>query len=394
MHLEESSNPGSDAAPDESKDHELNNISEQREEKIQAESADLSGQSLPPVPGASPVIDLSKLPHAVEQGNWAIQRAVDRVEDLKIIIEEKAKERGLAYAEDIRVLLIGSMGTGHFTGPKPREHSLNPKCPFDAVVEGDLRIILPEYVDPHDPEAIDLVKDCLSEFGVLQKIETAQITRWDVEMHQTYFYQYDELSPDGSVGYEWEVCLNNEPYFEIADTWQDVFTPDEIEQQVVIRELLRHLEVPLSTEFNPTKKLHCSECRWRIVASYALDRLANEAGLVLPQDILDSLPYKGEAPRSVGWLVDMWLQGESGYSSVDRPTLTVVPACRNRIEEIADQSQAQDPELSEYLMTLVEPTQGPRWVRMANRIQKILKDKREQSLDRGDDDVSLREAQP
>ena len=395
--------PSDTVSPDESSEHTPDDANNQdsaaeqsaadtRVQKDDDLSPDLSKESISSDSKVTAgVFDLSALPQAVEQDHWAIQKAIDRVEELKVLIQEKATERGLDYADDIKVLLIGSMETGHFTGPKPKEHSLNPNCPYDAVVEGDLRVIVPEHVDPHDQEAIDLVTDCLTEFGTLQKVETAKISRWDTDMHQTYFYQYDDISGDASVGYEWEVCLNNEPYYEIADAWLEVFSKEEVEQQVVIRELLRHLEVPLSTEFNPTKKIHCSECRWRIVASYALGQLTEEMGLVLPDSITKKLPFTGEPPKSIAWLVDMWLQGESGYSSVDRPTLTVVPAARTRIEEIADSVAQYDPELSSYLYGLLEPTQGPRWVRMANKIQRILKDRRDQQIDRGDDDATLQD---
>jgi hypothetical protein len=321
--------------------------------------------------------DPQALPVAVSADHWAISRAMERIECLKNALVQIGPSMGIDYAQDIRVILSGSMMTGHFTGPKPKCHSMNPAAPHDRVIESDLRIIFPEHVDPHNGQALELVIAALKTFGpVAEESLQLKIRRWEREIQMTLFFQYETIEDTEPVVFEWEICLNQEPYFEIADFWQAIFSAEEISKQVRLREVLRAVRAPLASEFNPTKMLHCQECRWRILASYALDLLARESMVKIPHSILEQLPLRGDAPPAIKWLVPLWLAGETQLVVTNRPTRTLAEAAETRLMSLATSYEQQAPDVAAFLRESVDLGPAPSWTEFALRVQKVLQEAR------------------
>lgn len=318
------------------------------------------------------------LPVAVSADHWAISQALERIERLKDALVTLGTSMGIDYAKEIRVILSGSMRSGHFTGPKPRCHSMNPAAPHDRVIESDVRIIFPEHVNPHGDQPIRLVIAALKTFGpVAEESLKLQIRRWERDIQMTLFFQYEVIENYSEpVVFEWEICLNQEPYFEIAGFWQAVFSEEEVQRQVRLREVLRAVEAPLLAEFNPTKALHCHECRWRILASYALDTLARESLVEIPQSILEQLPIRGEAPPAIKWLVQLWLAGDTQLSATTRPARTLVEAAEVRLTVLADGYEEHAPQVAAFIRESMDLGPTPSWIEFALRVQKVLQEAR------------------
>ncbi len=128
------------------------------------------------------------------------------------------------FWKDCEVHLVGALQTGLYHGPKRRELSLNPDCPFSEVVEVDLRVVLPETRHPHDDAIVDTI------IGVFRPVTSPfrRVARhWDrTDVPTVHLYKYSPLFEQ--VGLEVELSINRKPYVEIALFWHQLFSVDEI----------------------------------------------------------------------------------------------------------------------------------------------------------------------
>jgi hypothetical protein len=249
--------------------------------------------------------------------------------------------------------LIGALKTGLFFGPKRKQLSFNPDCPFPAVIEADLKLILPADLNPHDDQIIEAVAAAFQpDFTPRRR----QFYHWDrTDISTTHFYRYDPL--ETGMGLEWELALNRKPYVEISLFWDKLFTPAEINWQRAMRQNVAELDVTVE-DYMAFKNRQNTEARWRLVAGYALGKLGQTMN-DLPSIFTHQLP---ENP--VARLVEKWLAGESGYRTMERPT------------DLGPESVIE--KLREGLSVpvfdkLVEPPPVPDWVCRAADIQSQLK---------------------
>lgn len=163
-----------------------------------------------------------------------------------------------------RIMLAGSLVCGHYTKPKPASHSLNPNCPYDEVIECDMRIILPKEVNIMTGKNIDAFEEIV---GAKRDFTKAKyIQRFGDEIPMVVLYDYKEITK--GLGLEFEICVNSEPYFEIATVWGEVFTDQEVKRQTEIREVARSvLKLDYHEEFQVLKQVQTAECRYRVCAN-------------------------------------------------------------------------------------------------------------------------------
>lgn len=252
------------------------------------------------------------------------------------------------------ISLVGALGTGLYSGPKPKRLSHNPGCPFESVIEADLRLILPEDRHPHDEAVVAAINDVFKpEFSPVLAI-TYHWSRTDIPTSR--FYRYDALGDD--LGFEWELAVSQQPYVDIAPYWKSLFSDEEMNWQRGVRAAMYQLPIDLHEEYVPVKNLQNREARWRLVAAQAL--LENTA------------PQRPEFPRisplgaPVGPLVRKWLAGESGYRTMERPSFELPEALRERTRRVA----GLDADL------LSTPPTQPAWVTFADQWQQGLKKRR------------------
>jgi hypothetical protein len=222
--------------------------------------------------------------------------------------------------EDFDMMLSGSLVCGHYDGPKPVSHSLNGFCPseFQKVIEADLRIVVPEYIqvlDPFNVRFFEQVSGADPHFTQLKE----NFVRFNQQINMLVMYDYTALG-DG-VGFEYEICVNNQPYYEISSVWHDVFSPDEIEFQKELRKIGRDvLEVDYDTEFQVLKKFQTRECRFRICANLWLQRAFGDAVLAIE----DFIPIDATTvPQFVHDLSEEWSTRFSGDGFAH--SITLVP---------------------------------------------------------------------
>ncbi len=257
--------------------------------------------------------DLLSLPAAFNFPQATIDFFVDKVHSVIPVWADKLTSLGF---RDFQICTNGAFATGHFRGPKPREHSLNDDVPpeFSRIIEGDMRIIFAEDVDPLDPGVIKAVSEVT---GTSLK-ESKVIQRWNADTPISYLYGYEPVA--GDLGFEWEVCLNRRPYLEIADKWRDVFTPEEVDHQANMRGFLRELRVDYATEFSTLKNIQVSECRYRIVSAVAMASYLENA-TPAERALAEGMPDFGPEVRQFAMpLAKLWLGGHSGLSGLDRPS--------------------------------------------------------------------------
>lgn len=227
--------------------------------------------------------------------------------------------------ETIRIEICGGLRTGLFDGPKPSGHSLNPYIPssFSEIVEIDLRLVVPSTFEIFDPLFLSQLEGKIG-FAL---VGSRMINRWNRLIPAAYLYRYDFLD-NSNIGIEWEICLNQEPYFETSSVWDLVFSEEEIEAQRLARRHLRAESVDYKTEFEPLKELQAAEARWRICSSYAADafRRMNPG---MSSEIF-SLPLVGTPHVVIAPFVDMWLKGHRGLVPPERPEKILPP----RVEKL------------------------------------------------------------
>ena len=330
--------------------------------------------------GRTPAESVNDSPLAREYQE--ISAREDAKEEIKQWAKDKVQEQIAAWTQaleeagltDFRIVANGSIACGHFSGAKPQTHSLNPKIPdhIDEVIEGDLRLILSNDQNPHDPRILEMVERItgseIDQDPDASEGGAKEISRWGHTIPIAYFYKYEDLG--GGVAWEWELCINKEPYVEIASYWGDAFTPEEVNWQTELRDTLRAAGVDYRQDFLPMKNLQTSECRWRMIAAYALAHFL-EHGEGSMADMYRSyqidLPeaFKQEPHEMLKPMIHAFLAGDTdSFTSLMRPESQVSRGVDANLEKIGEEELAQNMPIA------------PEWVRFAESLQHHVADKR------------------
>lgn len=274
------------------------------------------------------------------------------------------------FGPEVRWQMGGSLAAGHFWGPKDRALSSNPTCPkeFDRIIEVDGRFVLPRGVHPHDPEVVKMFAEII---GDGQPREPEFAARWGRDILVQRIYTYRPVAD--RLGLEFEVCLVEHDFLEVAGYWNRIFTKKEIDWQAEIRASLRawQAEKPV---VSAEKGVECDEARWRIVAGHAMHALITSGRLkfenpeherVVTNQVIRA--FRGKVPEVLQPLIDQWLRGVGGQASSDsdkvvhgltRPHSVPAAAAREYIEVF-----------HERLLIAPPP---PLWVEYAAMVQREL----------------------
>ena len=244
------------------------------------------------------------------------------VYDLSALIVDNLRDDYRKSGLEGEVFLVGSLETGLYSGPKPKALSANPNCPYPYVHEIDIRI-LPVNVGLSSRELDQWLYSLDPSFEV-KKTHTVHWDKTEVPMIAAYSY-----FEDSGQAYEVEICINERPYVDIAPYWKVLFNESEIENQRAVRRNL-HSSIMSFAEYQEFKKLQTFEARWRLVASLA-------ATTVNPGDA--SFPVNKMPGDPVDSLVTKWLQGQTGYRTLDRLPCNRNPLIEPAWVEIAEQIQ-------------------------------------------------------
>jgi len=251
----------------------------------------------------------------------------------------------------------GSLLSGLYGGPKPQGHSVNQACPwnrFDSLIEIDIRIDLPSNICPHDPKIKKILEE---ETGGIAD-QDVEVVTWIRPQKIIHVYIYEELCT--RLGIEWELAFFQGKGIDITSYWPRVFTDEEIRLQRADRFYLREQERGFNDVLQVLKEQQAQECRWRIIAGYALAELAR--GVKPEKKHLSKLPFVEPVPEELRPLVSFWLEGKRGFIGLDRPDPTV------SISLEAPSHLAQE-------LTLPAPVQlvtPPAWVEEAASLQSAL----------------------
>ncbi len=218
-----------------------------------------------------------------------------------------------------RAIPSGSLVSGHYEGPKSRDFSLNPKCPYQNVHEIDVRILLPASLTLDISVSEQLVVECGAQFRSTIMV----VPRLGRKLLVQYLYRYESHSQWGPI--EWEFTINNDPFFDISAAYSIVFTPEEIEWQRRVRTRIRTLNGSLHGDYNPTKQLQARECIWRCISLIAMKEKkfldAHDAQLLF------SLPHIGVLEP----LASEWRSGAWGVLALERPECWVTIQMQSEI---------------------------------------------------------------
>ena len=235
------------------------------------------------------------------------------VEKINSRIKELDRDLRLVGFADFEIMLNGAMACGHYFAPKASSHSLNPECPYDKVIECDLRVVFPEQVNLLDPTNIQkfrLISGSLHNYHF-----DGKIMRFGEEIGMVRCYDYFKLTDE--VGLEFEICFNNRPYYEIAKVWKEVFTPEEVDFQRQVRQIARDFLQVEYPEFTELKSMQTKECRFRILAHYFLEQKINEGSMVLD----GFKPLSVECPPTILRKVNDWYYTFYGDGYEKQPAL-------------------------------------------------------------------------
>lgn len=286
-------------------------------------------------------------------------KSIDELVDTQIAqLNDKFQKTTIDFG-DYELFITGALKTGLYTGPKPSCLSHNPNCPYENVIEADLRLVLDEAIDPHDHQIVDLISSVFEpEFPPV----ITQTYHWDrTDIPTSRFYKYQPI--EKKLGFEWELAVCRKPYVDVALFWKDLFTPDEIEWHRNLRSLIYNLPIELHESYVPFKNLQNTEARWRLVAGYALSYLSKMGAM----DINCVSPTNDPPQPPVDFLMHKWLEGASGYRTMERPESFMPDSIRNLIEKVYPNIDLQK---------LIIPPDEPSWVSTAAHIQTQLKDSR------------------
>lgn len=237
--------------------------------------------------------------------------------------------------------LDGSLASGLCGGAISPRYSYAQDLPSDCglLQEIDLNLILPADKNPHDRELASRISDTLG-FRCGQFVEHQY---WGRRTPVAALFKEESLGE--GVCRQWQLNIVNQPFLTLAPYFRTVFSPDEADWMKFVREYCRDALQVSSEEYFELKGLQCLECRWRVVASYALSR----------EDPSADVPVKGTAPELIQPIIDAWRGGRYGGEGLDRPAVTL-PATVIRAIRLSRPA----------LLTAPHP---PAWAEKASKIQ-------------------------
>lgn len=144
---------------------------------------------------------------------------------------------------------------------------------------------------------------------------------------------------------QWQLNVVNQPFLTLAPYFAKVFTDEELNWMRTVRKFCRNTLQIAPEQYSALKGIQCLECRWRVIASYALA----ERGLET------ELPIKGQMHELVAPFVQSWNAGESGKAGLDRPAVMLT-------SEIISALRLSRP-------SLLSQPEPPSWVRKASDVQ-------------------------
>lgn len=269
----------------------------------------------------------------------------------KLVLLENALSKRLN--EDFRIFNGGSIETGLYYGPKPKSHSISPDCPFEKVVEADLRIVLSK-THPHNTNTLELIRE-VTGGSKFNSILHRHWNRLDFPISRSYWYE----PLNKNIGFEWELTVIGEPYEDIAPYWERLFSSTEIKWQRRLRQLVTDAGIEHEL-YRSIKKSQTFEARWRLVASYALFKLQTN-------QLADSsikIPIKGSPSKPIDFLCEKWLDGASGYRTMERPDVFI----SQQVKELLKQNYS-----TKEVENILEIPKSPNWVYFANQVQHYCK---------------------
>ena len=220
-------------------------------------------------------------------------------------------------------------------------------------MECDMRIVLPLHIDIYAPEVIKKFEgacDAEKKWTVMGDVE-----RFGRKIPSVRMYSYEEILPD--LALEYEVCINNRPYYEIAKVWKQVFTPDEIAHQTEIRGAARNvMHVDYQTDYLAIKKQQCTECRYRLIANYWIQDHYPKL-LARGQEHLGFIPIKESRPEFINDLVEQWGRGKNRWAEMMQHPAPLSDRLQSRYRAHGLQ----------YLMDAPEP---PLWLTLAESLRR------------------------
>lgn len=169
----------------------------------------------------------------------------------------------------VEIVLEGSFKIGNFVGSKK---SFNPSNDL-PVVDVDISLRLPKFLNPSDPEVI----------AAVEKVTGAKLFQsfnwdyWGVIIPASVLFKtvdvpaFQELV--GTTQMELELivrCKGDGVAF--SDYWERIFTPTEIRRQIEEKNQAADLGV---NEYKRVKAQHDIDARWRIIAGWHMGVLDN-----------------------------------------------------------------------------------------------------------------------
>lgn len=260
---------------------------------------------------------------------------------------------------DADVFLSGSLSNGLFRGAKPASNSFNadgvPKK-FDRLVEADIKIVLEEGIDPEEDPAIDKIRLALGAtqketprpFGVLND-------RTGGDDKATLLYCYEDFV--GSVGLEFEICINSAPFIEIGSNTPAVISPGELHWGGAVLAEMRKSNLDYGIIFEQ-KRRQMFEAAWRMIGVFnALNVDFSGCGVQIDCQTLNEMPelFKSGIHPAVTEISRKWLEGVTEYErfGLYRPDrLSETTACF----------------LAEQRSVLLRPPAAPEWVGQIERL--------------------------
>lgn len=148
-----------------------------------------------------------------------------------------------------------------------------------------------------------------------------------------------------------DLWLVHQPFVTMSPFWQDLFSPDELGWQRLVRNFVRrHLS---ADDYGVIKALQLAEARWRFCACFAIPQIALSPARA--GSIIDALPLKGVPPEGTADFIKRWAQRDRSDSWLNRPLQTLPYNIRLALEELRE--------------GLGDPPQAPPWTDFALQVQ-------------------------
>lgn len=209
--------------------------------------------------------------------------------------------------QNVECFLEGGCKTGHSRPIKPTS---NPNRTGQEYMEIDGSIGLPGTLNPHDEKILCRVIEALNSAPGVVAVELGDkytTDGWGKSAPQQILYAYLNVPRLGEI--EIEYCLQRlTERVDVADWWNDLFTPEEVKQQILERNAASNEE-----ERTAVKKNQCDDGRGRLLMMF-------QSGLSdlpeIPQHVKDLaanwfnwLPKEPPPTIAPQWVQDGWAAG-------------------------------------------------------------------------------------